>query len=207
MTTMQTFIDLYAYLQGISGKKKSIIPWLKKTWMGKDKQESLLRLFAVLGLIEHLQSYQIYKGNFNNGTSRPIENMSDGYYDEKGEAIKLKDNGDKSDLHGFKEVNERKVILATTSKNNNNTNLQNLDLDSIENIHRIKWKGYELYICIVVRDRGELIEKTNRLQESSGRLREIINRTTTIILDWNDLDIAYKKGLENHIVKYRCQQY
>jgi hypothetical protein len=193
MTTMQTHIDLYAYLQGISGKKKSIIPWLKKTWIGKDKQESLLRQFANLGLIEKLRPYQICKGNFNNGTSRPIENMSDGYYDEKGEAIKLKDNGDKSDLHGFKEVNERKVILATTSKNNNNTNLQNLDLDSIENIHRIKWKGYELHICIVVRDRGELIEKTNRLQESSGRLREIINRTTTIILDWNDLDIAYKR--------------
>ena len=46
--------------------------------------------------------------------------------------------------------NRKKVILATTSKNNNNTNLQNLDLDSIENIHRVKWEGYELHICIVV---------------------------------------------------------
>ena len=189
----ETFIDLHSYLQAISGKKKSIIPWLKKSWVGKDKQESLLRLFAVLGLIESLQSYNICKGNFNKGTSVPLDNMSEGYYDDKGEAIKLKDNGDKSDLHGRKLHNGKKVILATTSKNNNNTNLQNLDLDSIENIHRLMWEGYELHICIVVRDRRELIEKTGRLQETSERLREIINRPTTILLDWNDLNIAYKR--------------
>jgi hypothetical protein len=191
MTIMQTFIELHGYLQAT--KKKSIIPWLKKSWMGKDKQESLLRLFSVLGLIPEFQTYKICKGNFNKGTSRPIDNMSDCYYDDKGEAIKLKDSGDKSDLHGYKEVNGIKVILATTSKNNNHTNLQELDLDAIENIHRLEWVGYELNICIVVRDKHELIEKTVRLHDTSDRLKDAINRSTTIILDWTDLDLAYKR--------------
>ena len=186
-----TFVELHAHLQ--STKKKSIIPWLKERWGGKDKQESLLRLFAVLGLIEQLQSYSICKDNFNSGTSTPLEDMRGGYYDEKNDEIKLKDSGDKSDLHGLKEIKGRKIILATTSKNNNNTNLQNLDLDSIENIHSKEWSTYELHICIVVRDAKDLLEKKDRLHETSKRLKEIIERPTTIILDWSDLDLAYKR--------------
>lgn len=47
---LETFKDLYEFLQQYS--EKSIISWLQESWKGKDKQESLLRLFAGLGLIE-----------------------------------------------------------------------------------------------------------------------------------------------------------
>jgi len=47
---MKTFNDLFNFLQSYSNN--SIIDWLKQSWTGKDKQESLLRLFAGLGLIE-----------------------------------------------------------------------------------------------------------------------------------------------------------
>ena len=58
---MKTFRDLYNSLQ----TKDDIIKWLDQSWDGKDKQESLLRLFAGLGLIDKLKSYTICKGNFN----------------------------------------------------------------------------------------------------------------------------------------------
>ena len=48
-----TFVELHAHLQ--STKKKSIIPWLKERWGGKDKQESFLRLFKPLILRMNLE--------------------------------------------------------------------------------------------------------------------------------------------------------
>ena len=63
---MNTFKDLYEFLQLY--EENNIITWLKEQWVGKDKQESLLRLFAGLGLIEKLKSYDICKGNYNEKT-------------------------------------------------------------------------------------------------------------------------------------------
>ena len=60
---MQTFKDLYTYLQLY--EENTIITWLEKPWDGKDKQESILRLFAGLVLIDKLKSYDICKGNYN----------------------------------------------------------------------------------------------------------------------------------------------
>ena len=63
---MITFKDLYEFLQDY--KHKNIITWLTDSWDGKDKQESLLRLFAGLGLIDKLKSYDICKGNYSKKT-------------------------------------------------------------------------------------------------------------------------------------------
>ena len=60
---MKTFKELYEFLQ--SYDEPHIIQWLNERWIGKDKQESLLRLFAGLGLIEKLNKYIVCKGNFN----------------------------------------------------------------------------------------------------------------------------------------------
>lgn len=46
---MDTFIDLYNFLQIYTND--NIYEWLEDKWEGKDKQESLLRLFAGLGLL------------------------------------------------------------------------------------------------------------------------------------------------------------
>ena len=45
---IDTFKDLYEFLQIC--EEENIIKWLEEPWIGKDKQESLLRLFAGLGL-------------------------------------------------------------------------------------------------------------------------------------------------------------
>ena len=63
---MYTFKDLYEFLQ--LNEEDNIIKWLETPWIGKDKQESLLRLFAGLGLIDKLKSYYICKGNYNKKT-------------------------------------------------------------------------------------------------------------------------------------------
>ena len=52
---MKTFNDLFNFLQSYSNN--SIIDWLEQSWTGKDKQESLLRLFAGLGLIEKIKDF------------------------------------------------------------------------------------------------------------------------------------------------------
>ena len=62
---IKTFVDLYNFLQNYSD---NIISWLENPWKGKDKQESLLRLFAHLGLINKFKDYDICKGNFNSKT-------------------------------------------------------------------------------------------------------------------------------------------
>ena len=50
--SLDTFKDLYEFLQIY--ENDNILCWLNEPWQGKDKQESLLRLFASLGLIEKL---------------------------------------------------------------------------------------------------------------------------------------------------------
>ena len=50
---MDSFKDLYEFLQLY--EENNILTWLEKPWVGKDKQESLLRLFAGLGLIDKLK--------------------------------------------------------------------------------------------------------------------------------------------------------
>lgn len=63
---MNTFEDLYNFLQLY--EENYIITWLKEPWVGKDKQESLLRLFAGLRLIDKIKSYDICNGNYNEKT-------------------------------------------------------------------------------------------------------------------------------------------
>ena len=50
---MNTFNELYKFLQLY--EENNILNWLEKPWNGKDKQESLLRLFAGLGLIDKIK--------------------------------------------------------------------------------------------------------------------------------------------------------
>ena len=49
----KTFKDLYTFLQNF--EENNILNWLETPWVGKEKQESLLRLFTGLGLIDKLK--------------------------------------------------------------------------------------------------------------------------------------------------------
>ena len=79
-----TFKDFYEFLQSL--EVNNIKEWLEnkenpeKTSDGKDKQESLLRLFAGLDLIDKLKLYNICKGNFNKKTIKIIKTKRDIFY-------------------------------------------------------------------------------------------------------------------------------
>ena len=73
-----TFVELYDLLQNFT--TDSILDWLKVSWNGKDKQESIFRLFSKLGLIIGLNGYNICHGNFNLGTIYPIQDKKSIFY-------------------------------------------------------------------------------------------------------------------------------
>jgi hypothetical protein len=87
---MDTFKDLYEYLQ--RHPSDTILEWLSERWEGKDKQESLLRLFAGLGLVGKINNYKTCTGNFNLKTISPMSSIKDVFYDTN-KLIKLKDKG------------------------------------------------------------------------------------------------------------------
>ena len=78
---MKTFKDLYEFLQLY--EENNIITWLKEPWVSKEKQESLLRLFAGLGLIDKIKSYDICKGNYILKTITKYTTKKDIFYNEK----------------------------------------------------------------------------------------------------------------------------
>ena len=123
---MKTFVDLYKFLQDY--ENDNIIQWLKEPWKGKDKQESLLRLFAGLGLIDKIESFDICKGCYNKKTIVKHESRKDIFYDGKGDLINLKDKGDSSDLTGIDREND-KHLLVTTSKSLKKNQVNKLDIE------------------------------------------------------------------------------
>ena len=185
---INTFIDLYQFLQNY---EDNFIEWLSLSWKGKDKQESVLRLFAGLGLIKKLEKYTICKGNFNEGTIIPHNNIKDVFYTSQNIPINIKDKGDKSDLHGQIIKNEKKIIMATTSKNLNDEHIGDLDLRDIKCIFYEKYKDWELHLCLCIRDSTRTKNMISRVCKANTDLQELLEKNTTIIIDWNDLYEAY----------------
>jgi hypothetical protein len=180
---MNTYADLYDCL--LSMKDDSINDFLKNNWKGKDKQETLFRLFSYLKLIQEFNSYDICEGNYNNGTIKPNTDRTKLFYS------KLKDSGDKSDCTLMNRTNN--IIIATTSKNKQKYYINGLDIDNIQNIFSQKYQtNYKLKICIIVRDKNELINKILRSKSTSKRIRDALLDKETLIFDWSDLNKWYK---------------
>tara|TARA_B100000963_G_scaffold361920_1_gene400892 strand:+ start:2294 stop:6442 length:4149 start_codon:yes stop_codon:yes gene_type:complete len=186
---MDTFKDLYEFLQLY--KENNIITWLKEPWVGKDKQESLLRLFAGLGLIDKIKSYDICKGNYNEKTITKNTTIKDVFYNQEDNLINLKDKGDSSDLTGIFEKNE-KHLLVTTSKNLNKTQVGKLDIDKIlTNFKQYQDEQYTMSLCVCVRDRIDFETMKNNVEKTNHQLKSLLEKEDTIIIDWNDLNQAY----------------
>ena len=188
-----TFNDLYEFLQEYND---CLIKWINNPWKGKDKQESLLRLFAGLDLIDKLKNYKICKGNFNLNNIIKHTSFYDIFYNDKNEPIRLKDKGDKSDLTMIDKANQ-KNILVTSSKNRDNEKNEGIGKYDIRDIHSIFTDKYnndkELIYCICTKNKERLIKKINNCEECNKDIQEKLLKTTTIIIDWNDLNQAYNQ--------------
>ena len=186
---MDTFKDLYEFLQLY--EENNILPWLGKPWIGKDKQESLLRLFAGLGLIDKIKSYDICKGNYNEKTITKNTTIKDVFYNKEDNLINLKDKGDSSDLTGICKKNG-KHLLVSTSKNLNKTQVGKLDIDKIlTNFKQYEDEEYTMSLCICVRDRIDFETMKKNVEKTNHQLKSLLEKEDTIIIDWNDLNQAY----------------
>ena len=186
---MDTFKDLYEFIQ--LHEEDNIIPWLKDPWVGKDKQESLLRLFAGLGVIDKIKSYDICKGNYNKKTITKNTTIKDVFYNQEDNLINLKDKGDSSDLTGICKENE-KHLLVSTSKNLNKIQVGKLDIDKIlTNFKQYQDEEYTMSLCICVRDRIDFETMKNNVERTNHKLKSFLEKEDTIIIDWNDLNQAY----------------
>lgn len=186
---METLNDLYEFLQ--SYEENDIITWLIEPWVGKDKQESLLRIFAGLGLIDKLKLYDICKGNYNKKTITKNTTIKEVFYNEENNFINLKDKGDSSDLTGICKKNE-KHLLVTTSKNLNKTQVGKLDIDPIlTNFRKYEQDGYTMTLCICIRDIIDYKKMIQNIELSNEDLKLLLEKDDTIIIDWNDLNQAY----------------
>jgi len=182
---METFIDLYEFLR--TYENESILGWLREPWLGKDKQESLLRLFAGLKLITKLSTHTLCKGNFNLETITAHESVKDVFYTHKHKRIYLKDTGDSSDLTYMQD----KHLIITTSKNLNKLNINKLDIEKIlANFRQYEVLGYTMTLCICIRDKASFKRMLTKVKPTNQLLLDLIK--DCIVLDWKTLDNAYK---------------
>ncbi len=177
---MTTFEDLYRYL---SSKDIDVNAFLKDKWGGAEMQESMLRLFAYLGIIDELSAFTPCSGNFSMKTIQPIKTADYRLLFQKA----LKDKGDVSDLTMIRGSD----ILATTSKNLKTYCVGDLDIDRIYNIFNDSYQNYTLVLCIVIPDKKEFYRVVSRAELTSANLVDKCSRA--IILDHGDLVECFVK--------------
>lgn len=188
---MTTYKELFRHLQTFEDNY-DIRNWLSTDrWTGKDKQESILRLFARLGLIPKLGDFCMCTGNFNLRTIKRQVSFRDIFLTPTNKEIILKDKGDTSDLSGFHK-SIPKHILASTSKCLKNLYLNNMDIQTIiTNYRPYERRGYTMTLCVVVKDAQEFYTKVVRSERTTREIKKIIEEHNTIVIDWNDLNEAY----------------
>jgi hypothetical protein len=188
-TDIATFVDLYVFLQ--QHPHTNILEWLTDHWVGKDKQESLLRLFAGLRLIVKLHEYTPCGGNFNLHTIRKARILRELFYSATNVPTCLKDKGDSSDLTAIHNANDRH-LLVTTSKNISKVNIGKLDIDKIlTNFQQYSAGGFTMSLCICIRRLAEFTSMCSGIESSNDTLKALVERSDTIIVDWADLNQAY----------------
>jgi hypothetical protein len=184
---LKTVVDLKNFLD--SHDEESIEPWLNESWEGKDKLESLLRIFASYNLFPQFKNYTLCCGNFNNKTLNKQTSIKQAFV-YNGKNICLKDKGDASDLSFVSKTNDKHLLL-TTSKNLSKMNINNLDIEKILAIFT-EYSDYTMSLCICVRNKQDLYNMVVRSEKSNQLLKNWINKEDTIILDYDDIDRAYK---------------
>lgn len=187
---MKTFEELYSFLQLLPDT--DIKPWLSSgKWKGKDKQESVLRLFGRLGLIAKINDFNMCKGNFNLTTLQPIESIRDIFFNSKNKKVCLKDKGDSSDLTGINKSNPKHIFVCT-SKCINRLSIKKLDIDYINtNLKQYEEQGYTATLGIAVKETQELKSVLERTEKTSVELKKFIQNHNTVFIDHNDINEAY----------------
>ena len=188
---MMNYTKLYSR---ISKNKKNIKKMLEKSVEKIDRyQESLFNLFTVLGLkSSKFDGFIIQDGNFNEGF---LDDININTFFKK----KLVSGNDKSDLtlinHSTKEM------IVCSSKNKKKLTSNDLDISQIKDVFNKHYviKEYKLIFCFVVKDKKQIKRIIKNSKKSSKYLVEVLEDNSTIIIDWNDLNIFY----DDFYIKYK----
>jgi hypothetical protein len=189
---MKTFNDLYVHL--LNEKYDDIRTFLKENWVGKEKQESLLRLFAFFKVIHEFNDYDVCYGNFDKNTIEKAKSLIPFLKNN------IKDNGDKSDLTLVSK--DETTLIATTSKNMKNYNIGDLDVQKIQMIFHEKYSEFAKKICVVIPDKDVLQQKLERCDACNKNISKTLNENHSLFFDHNDLQRWYKTFKMNFIDQY-----
>jgi hypothetical protein len=187
MEEIRTFKSLYEYLQNLN----NINELLNTKYSHIEIQESLLRLFAKLECIKAFDDYTVCNGNFNLQEINKISNYNEIFYNNNNNEIKLKDNGDISDLTMISKDN--KTLIATTSKNYSKKTISYKELDLLDIIQRFKSynnKFENTIICICLKSKNQLLNyNPNKTSQNKSIKKHLDN---CILLDHEDLINAFE---------------
>ena len=180
---MNTFADLFAYLQLTTFTH--ISEFLSDNWEGKEKQESLFRLFANLHLVPEFRGYHVCDNNFNLQTLKNCTSIVPFM------SKSLNDKGDKSDLTLSHSVN--KELIVCTSKNLNTYGVGDLDVRDLRNLFDLHYKphGYNMRLCVIVRNKSALLTKIHNAEQCNNDIIEVLKASNTLLFDWDDLQSLY----------------
>ena len=189
MTTMKTntYIELYKFLQ----KCPNIIAWLREV-PGQEsgyRLESSARLLAGFGFIDKIASFELCKGNYNEGTIEPIKTNKDIFY-EGSKPINIRGNGgDSSDITMASRTDLRH-LLPMSSKSKGKERSGGFDIaDMVLYSQQYLDKDYKVSFGLVVKDKESTALKMSRAHNSSQELVDIYNKAT--VIDEEDLKQAH----------------
>lgn len=187
MSNIKTFEDLYNFL---ITSNLTFDNFIKDNWEGKEKQESLFRLFCYLNIPKNFPNYCIAVGNYDKQTITKCKVVS------KLMKNNLKDKGDKSDLT-FIHKKDNKKLIVTTSKSSKKYNIGKLDIEKIYNIFNedYKSKEYKIHLCIVIPDKKYYYNMLNNIESNNKKLYKRCKKAT--VIDHNDLRIWYNLFMKN----------
>ena len=167
---MKTTKELYAYLQSLN--KDEFLQWLEEPWVGKDKQESALRLFAPLGCIQKLSDYHVCSGNFNLKTISKMKTFSQIFYDTRNNLVQLKDKGDSSDLTCISKTNDKHLLVTTSKNNSKKTHVGKLDIDKIlTNFQQYRKDDFTMSLCVCIRNVDDFNTMKENIEITNAELK------------------------------------
>ena len=185
-----TFAELYEYLR----TQTNIEDFLetKNKWIGKEKQESLLRLFTILKLVSLPYDCVMCYGNYNTGDITQTQMTDETFRDFFKGCVK--DSGSCADIVCINEQSKKMIVCS--AKNRDTDAVGKFAIDPINTVHEAYYASYDLIYWFLVRDKIELAKHVKASHKTSKLWKDIIEIPSTIIHDRSDLINFHHKFLE-----------
>ena len=142
MLTYKKFID---HLLKSKYSEEEFINWINDDNKGY-KQEAVFIITLYCNLYTNFTNYIVYQSDgFDRGELIPIKSVKTYFTKEN-----INKGGSKCDALLINDIDRKMIVFS--SKNVENNNLGNYDIDKINTLHKTYWKHYTLTYGIVSKD-------------------------------------------------------